>query len=637
MKRFGSKWTAIAALFVLLIVTACEGEKSEPSALPQPPENGENAAGPAAGGKTENGIGENASGAGIKENAPGAGRDGKTSLSMSEWITELTLCEKDPPPGTEGAGSSNCMASFGTLPHANGKMPVAVDVDRFAIYMRDLYFFVSFDRAASPELIRQLVGQIEADGGELVIRKEHEDNEYRYKGEVTGVDRPLTLRAGDLPPIRIIPGLPPLAYSVEMPESSDPSLLLFGEDYGTHLVVPAETETVTLAFSEPVRTGIASAFIEHPGGNRTPVGKWVDDRRLQLDLSEIRQEESAAETIVLLDRVYAESGAYLADRHSAVLHIRKVPESRWLRYPSGRPALESPYAGFYDFILFSPDRSKRIGLVELGGAIGDGIGAAYGVLVEKPGARPEIIRHSLHMPGALEKPSIVWAGNDRIAFYDHTGIYLYDTETRRTARILDYAEAEGYPNFIAYDGHADEILLYMQVRRGSDEGTLDIDLRRFPAKDPGAAAAIKSFTATILENKYFFAQLPIVPAREGIYLGQAANGKFHTVFAARDGRSWTAEGLPAALFGDRIILRSGGDRSEWFIWKPGTEPAAIPVPEDAWVRPFGHYLVWQQSSDHRWKLYDPETGKVSGFPLIADGARVPFQPYDALYRVSTAP
>lgn len=626
MRRYRYKMPAVVLLLFLLIVSACEGEATVGSSgRTQPSDaNVETVDLPANDTPGQQG-----------NDVPGAGQSAKPQPSMSEWITELTICENDPPPpGAPGAGSSDCMTTFGTRPFSIEKTSVAIDIDRFAIYMRNLYFFVSFDQTAKPELIQQLVNQIEVDGGELTIRKEHADNDYRYKGEVPNVDRPLTLRVGDLPPIQIVPGLPPLTYNLELPESSNPALLLYGQDYGTHLLVPDKTETVVLAFSEPIRTAIASALIEHPDGDPTLIGEWIDDRRLQLNLSGIRTAESGGGTSVQLRRVFAESGAYLADRYSANLHIRKVPQSRWLRYPSGEPALESPYARFYDFILFSPDRKRWIGLVELGGEIGDGIGAAYGVLLEEPGAKPEIIRHFLTMSGVLEKPSTVWAGNDHIAFYDHTGVYLYDIETRKAAKLLDYAEAAGYPNFIAYDEHAQEILLYMQVDRNADEETRDIDLWRFPVNDPNAATVVESYTTTIMENKYFFQQLPILPTRAGIYWGQTLDGKYHTVYETRDGRTWTAEGLPVAQFGDRVYLRSG---NEWFIWKPGTAPIAIAVPEDAWVRPFGHYLVWQQSSDHRWKQYNPDTGKAADFPLVTDGTSIPFQPYDALYRASLAP
>jgi hypothetical protein len=222
----------------------------------------------------------------------------------------------------------------------------------------DLYFFVAFG-TDDPELLDRLVAEIGIDRGEIVYTRDGAEPANRFKGVVENIDGPLTMRIGDLPPIRIIPGLPLLTYAVQAPEDS---LLLFGGEHGTHLLVPADTEEVVLAFSEPLRSGEITAYTsDYSAQVRT--GEWLDDRRVAVSLLAIGADRAASPSqddvlYVQMQHVIAESGAYLHGDFASPLFIRKIPQRAWLRYPQAEPVEAGPFGGFYDGLLFPPNRER---------------------------------------------------------------------------------------------------------------------------------------------------------------------------------------------------------------------------------------------------------------------------------------
>jgi hypothetical protein len=271
----------------------------------------------------------------------------------------------------------------------------------------------------------------------------------------------------------------------------------------------------------------------------------------------------------------------------------------------------------------------------LGGPLGDSMGSTYGVVLDGTDQERTILHHHLHMPGDYEKPSVVWAGDRAVVYAQYDGLYKYDLDRGETFRLLEFSrDAFGYPNMVAYDAVTNDIYLYMQVIREKATGDFyeraDLDLWRIPLDDPGRPAVAESVTRTIPADKYHFMRLPIVPLSGGIYWGRTIDGVYHTDYEARDGSVWRAEGLLVAAFDDWAYLKT---KAGWTIWRPGSEPFAIDVPADVSVQPFGKYLVWRQD-DGRWIAFDPDAGRRREFlPADDDGIGIPYQPYDAVYRV----
>jgi hypothetical protein len=122
--------------------------------------------------------------------------------------------------------------------------------------------------------------------------------------------------------------------------------------------------------------------------------------------------------------------------------------------------------------------------------------------------------------------------------------------------------------------------------------------------------------------------------RDGVYWGRTIDGVYHTAYEARDGRTWQAEGLLVPFADDRAYVQT---EDGWAMWRPGSEKMAIDVPADAWVRPFGKYLVRRQA-EGRWMCFDPDAGTNREFTLADDDRRwIPYQTNEAIYRDNVYP
>ncbi|WP_409341910.1 hypothetical protein [Paenibacillus sp. MBLB4367] len=551
---------------------------------------------------------------------------------ISASLTELSICQMDKPlQGTEFVGASSCIVSYGTERLITPAMPMPVQPEKYSLYMEEVYFFVRFGTNDEKTLAR-LTGQIAAAGGAMKLEKEGtqlDSSNIRYKGVITGIKEEVVLTFGDMPPITLKRSGSRLVYEADPARSaSKEALLLAGNENGAQLLLPAGETEATFVFSEPVRTD--KAKITASGNDpekKALVGTWLDDRRLTVPIP-----AGAASVQLNMENVFAVSGNYFGEPWGGTVYVRKVPDREWRSFPSGETAYESAYAKYYDFLLFSPDKSRTLGLVEVGGPIADEGGRYYALVLEREGQPPLVVRSPIHFPEALVNMPVRWLDNDRISYVDYEGWKLFRVSANQTGILAASDELKGSFGSMAYDEREGSLIL-LTHRFDEKEQIAAVDRRTLDAN--GKISLARDFASTIRMSHYSILRLPVIPVSDGVFWTKTKGGKAVTEFVARNGRTYETEGVPVTTDGKRAFVSvqpTYQDETKWFEWTPGKEKVPLlkaPGP----VVPFGAMLIAETDVENGLrKAYDPDKRQWADFPQSRVTDLYPVQTIQGIYR-----
>jgi hypothetical protein len=212
----------------------------------------------------------------------------------------------------------------------------------------------------------------------------------------------------------------PLSFTYDSPLKQDtPHVLLHSREYSTRLLVPEEESSVVLEFSEPMQQNLPATY-----NNKHVEAEWINDTRLRIELKEMDMAEFGIKEVLLrLDALYAKSGNYL---EFSSLIIRKIPQYEWHQLSTGHRIGFSTRDRFYDQIIMADNEQSYVGIVKLGGSMGDGDGTSYAFILERKGLEPVIVEHVFYStiePGDLP---IQWIDNDTLLYSSYFGVYTYN-------------------------------------------------------------------------------------------------------------------------------------------------------------------------------------------------------------------
>jgi hypothetical protein len=595
---FRSVWIKWLTLLSLVIVTACSNDvqfsqspTTVPQATPTTPISPSPTPSPAI--------------------TPKSGLSAETgSTKLSDVLTELTLCQKD-------EMGSDCFVSL------KGDEVQGL-ASQYSLHRKGMYLFISFKNVGEQENQRLTdtfrVDGAHTDGAHSTLT--FETGEVRYQLTVPEPSQAFTVQLGDLKPIAFA-HQEPLKFRVETQDAGEPVLLLRGQEYGTRLMISDQTTKAVFVFNEPMLTDAA----------HTPKkGRWVDERQIVVEI--IDYDETKPISLPVLSK----SGNYPPMWQNTIF-VYKTSDRSWIDAETGQRAGWSPRDLFYDNLIFSPDEQRYIGIVELGGAMGDGNGTSFSYILEEKGSEPVIIEDLFYSTNDQEGVPIQWMDNHRLLYASYYGTYVFDIKTKSRKEVYSIAEnGQGVLNFAGYDPFAKQ--LNILVITGEDKvDSNEYSVARLIYKDGfDEPEVIENFATTTLENKYHVASLEAIATPRGMYWTMWKEGRFYTVFEGRDGSVKQTEGRPILYTADGLYLARDGDAyaTGWArraLWKPDGTVITLPN-QEGFTRRFGSRIAVIQ--DDSIMYYSTETKKWKRLSYSENDAWIPNSPGRMIYRIKNS-
>lgn len=442
----------------------------------------------------------------------------------------------------------------------------------YTLHLDSVYIYVSFNGLSEDEEM-EMMKRIKISGG---TPSEISKNYSQYKIEITDIPESTQISFGDLPLVTLYRG-EPLIFDVDYSYLKDKAALFVrAREYGSQLFVSDQEEEVVLTFPE--------AMLEvMPTNNESFVyeGQWLDDRHFKIPLNEKETEVS-----LQFPKLYSKSGNYPEswDHH---IRVVRIAERTWYNYETERKVGWGATDRFFDGLIFSPDRSKYVGLVELGGSLGDGDGTSYSFILEQQDQEPQIVENVFYSMVDIMGSPIQWIDNERILYATYYGIYIYDTETGTRQAVYELTDQRTV-NHVVYDSYRHQ--LYAMIDSGI-AGDFSLDKWICDLKQPTPQKEA-NFTHTVLWAKYSALELRVHPLKEGVYWTLTEGDDVKTEFVTAS-RTYQADGFVIAVLDQGVILQDGepyGVENREFTysyWIPGNEPVQIPQPPEGSVS----YLV----------------------------------------------
>lgn len=439
-----------------------------------------------------------------------------------------------------------------------------------------------------------------------------------------------SVQISDLSEIKFVPRKP-IEYKV-LDELGDKQSYLFikGEEYGTRLLIPAENDSITLAFSENMQT---TALPIHTDGSSVKA-EWLDSKHLRIQLVNVSAGENGNKELEInLDPLRAKSNDNLRiERNKLAVH--QMPDIEWRDSKTGAPVGFSPRDRFYQQIVTSPDGQSYIGVIPLGGSMGDGDGISYSFVLERPNQEPVVIEHVFYSKIEPFDLPVQWIDNQRILYSTYVGVYIYDITKGEqiTLRDTDHDKRD-YINFAVYDHNLKQI--YVLVN-DNPEKMDQYDL--FTYLDGNSTPKqTKNFTKSVQMQLYNMTDMSIVPTKLGTYWTRIENGIPYTEFVNKAGKKFKAEGYIRAVCDAGVYLErfKAGEVLEstgYSYWQPGKKTEAIKIPEYNEIFANGSNLIIK--IDSKFLVYNPVTRKWDNWKATGGGKEaVPVKGANGLYYV----
>lgn len=470
------------------------------------------------------------------------------------------------------------------------------------IYHLDEVIFSATYKGLSEQEQQHSISQIQVKGN---VKWEVKPNPDYATGILITFQKPaesFELLFGDLPTITF-KRMEPLNYTVSSASGKEiPYLLLNAREYGTRLLIPNEEKDIVLTFSEKMQKNLPTRYDDSDLAT-----EWRDDKQLIINLNNIDPQE----LILTLDKLKSQSGNYLTFFQNN-LHIQMVPNYKWYNAQSGDPLEMQPRDRYYDQMIWSPDGKSYIGIVTLGGSMGDGDGTSYSFLLERPGQQPVIIEDVFYSTIEPNGQPIAWMNSNTLIYSSYFGVFAYDIDKKQKKVLHHFDEGKSNGiNFAVYD--AKRQLLHVLAYEGPID---EYDLFTYEqGKD--APQQTKNFTATVQITKYSNLDMNIIPTAEGTYWTRIKDGIPYTEFINNKGDVISVNGYVRLISEQGVYLERFAKAVEgesfmrslgWVIWQPGKSERTISLlPEHNNLIVSGQELF--SLKDSIYYKYDPVLNK----------------------------
>lgn len=509
-----------------------------------------------------------------------------------------------------------------------GKADFPKHPTRYALHQEEAVVLLNVRTNKTFEQVEGLLSQIKIEGNvrySTTIQELSKDS-YELRINFHHIKNRFTVNFGNLPPITLRK-MAPLQVDV-VPQSGNPEALLLTGSYDTPsvlLVTKRQTHAI-FRFSQPM---VRSQQEPLPGIE----GSWMDDKTYRISLNK------AGEDPINLRKLLAVNGNYLPASFEN-LYIRKVSEREWIDSATGKAAGFSSYDSFYDQLLYSPNRDKYVGVVNLRGWQQDRFDNTFGFVLEQPGKAPTMIAGMFASDVLRYDAPIQWIDNDHLLFASRYALYLYDCRTNSKKELFQgqFDKTKGSLHEVTYDPYRKK--LYLLVSFHVDHKDKDFYYVDKWVVDGLDASSVEKnyFSNVFLAYKYQLQPLPIYARKDAVYWTKAdtENKQVYTVRQERGGQEFTADGRIAFVdaHGNTILVRdrdsegkSIGERYYW--WEKGKKPRLIPEKTGV-IDTFRTTLLAKDKAVYY--RFDPELNNWVEMRLEGNEIFVPAQETTGFYR-----
>jgi hypothetical protein len=498
---------------------------------------------------------------------------------------------------------------------------------QLAVHTDKAYVNINISTNQPLEVVERFFAQVDIIGDVTysTAAKEVSPGHYQLSLHFSDLPREFALRIGNLPKMTL-KRMEPLQVYAEPAKGDEPVLLLLPGDTGSLYVLEGLNDII-LRFSEPM-------VPPEEVGRSVPelAGTWRDEQTLQLNI------QSFHDKPLNLALLYSRSGNYLPPGLEMV-EVLQLPEREWVEFPSGARAGFSRYDSFYDWLIFSPDGDKYVGLIDRGGSQGDGSGRVFAILLEQQGQQPVLVDPSFYSDLLGHGAPVQWLDNERFAYASFFGAFVWEAATGVNRELFDnrFQSSQQAIRELAVDRWGRKLYLLVHHRETQDGQDVYRVAKWTYDADTLVRTHTEEYAETFLQDTYQLLDLPVLVRENGTYYTKAiaANKRVRTTFVSRKGRSWTVDGqvVWADHRGHALVVQhpyndaAGKPLYSW--WEIGSRPQRLP-PVNGTVQPFGPFVV-SDDGKRTYKL-DSERKRWDELPLVAADVHLPIQEERALYR-----
>lgn len=482
----------------------------------------------------------------------------------------------------------------------------------------------------SEEERKQLTDQIRVDGNVewQVIESPNSANQVRIQFHHASTS--FVLYVGDLPAITFI-RKEPVSFAFSGGASGDvPHLIVWAQEYAPRLLIPERESTVELVFSEEMKKDL-------PTTNEGVLlaAKWVDTKHLLVQLDDMRVGEQGMKELYLrMDNLRDVNGNRLGTGRESLL-VQQAPTTEWRYVQSGEIAGGGPRDPFYDQLVVSDDKQSYVGIVRLGGSMGDGDGTSYAFILEQKGKAQVVIENVFYSTIEPDNQPIQWMDDKTLMYASYYGVYAYDIE-KREKWILHQADPQEAHNinYASYDTKRGLLHLLTYENRHETSG---LERLTYSSGDP-MPQRTQAYTTTVEVAKYSALDMTITPTPDGTYWTRIQDNVPYTNYESNSGAKFTAKGIARLVTKQGVYLQQyeKGEfqlqASGWTLWQPGhTAKLIANPPEGSFIFASGTDLFARQ--DDRYVIYDlPRNKWVAWQAPNGEKHAEPVRGKDGLYR-----
>ncbi|CAH1230891.1 hypothetical protein PAECIP111891_06762 [Paenibacillus allorhizoplanae] len=444
---------------------------------------------------------------------------------------------------------------------------------------------------------------------------------------------PFVLRVGDLPAMTFM-RKEPVSFTFSSPAGRDvPYLLVMAQEYGPRLRIPEGESSVELVFSNEMRNDLPTTIEGVP-----VTARWVDSKHLLVQLDNMGTgEHRMKEKYLRMDNLVDASGNRLGGGLQGVW-VQLMPRYVWRYADSGEMAGGGTRDSLYDQLVISDDKQSYVGIVRLGGSMGDGDGTSYSYILEQKGKDPIVIENVFYSTIEPDQQPIQWIDAKTLMYASYYGVFVYDIE-KGEKRILHKANPDENDNinYAAYDTTRKQlhVLAYENRHETSQLARLtylsgDTVPQRMPA-----------YTTSVLVAKYSELDMTITPTPEGTYWTRIQDGVPYTDYINQAGGKFTTKGIARHITKQGVYLQQYEkgqfqlQASRWTIWQPGKAAKDIANPPEGSATFASGTDLFTKQDDNRYVKYDLLRNKWVDWQA-PNGEKVaePVQGKDGLYRAN---
>ncbi|CAN7744319.1 hypothetical protein LJR153_006510 [Paenibacillus sp. LjRoot153] len=484
----------------------------------------------------------------------------------------------------------------------------------------------------SEEERRQLTDHIRVDGNVKWKIEEGTNSTNQVSIRFQHGIIPFVLYVGDLPAMTFI-RKEPVSFAFSPSSGRDvPHLIVWAQEYAPRLLIPERESSVELVFSEEMKKDLPTT-----NEGVTLAAKWIDTKHLLVQLDNMRVGEQGLKELYLrMDNLRDVSGNRLGAGRESLL-VQQAPTTAWRYAQSGEIAGGGPRDSFYDQLVVSDDKQSYVGIVRLGGSMGDGDGTSYAFILEQKGKEPVVIENVFYSTIEPDNQPIQWMDDKTLMYASYYGVYAYDIE-KREKRILHEADPQEAHNinFASYDTTRGLLHLLSYESRHETSG---LERLTYSSGDP-LPQRTQAYTTTVQVAKYSALDMTITEAPDGTYWTRIQADVPYTDYESKSGAKFTAKGIARLVTKQGVYLQQFEkgefqlEASGWTLWQPGQTAKRIAnPPEGSFTFTSGADLIARK--EDRYVIYDlPRNKWVPWEAPSGEKNAVPIRGKDGLYRTS---